>query len=92
MRRKVRAHHRPVHLGGDPRLIGIALIDAKQDVFDVFLDRRRGDAMQRIIGDLLVTAAVGFAKRAFHRTSDPVGVHDHAAFFVSRSAADGLHK
>ena len=57
-----------------------------------FLDRGGCDAVFDVIGVLFFAPAVGFADGAFHRAGDPVGIHDDAAFGVTRGAADGLHQ
>ena len=87
---KVVAQQRFVHLGGDAGLVGVALIDAQQDVFDVLLDGRRRDAVFGVIGHLFGAAAVGFAHRTFHAAGDAVGVHDDPAFGIARCASNGL--
>ena len=79
-----------VDLGRHPRLVGVALIDAQKDVFDVLLDRRRRDAVLGVIGHLLGAAAVGFTHRPFHRPGDAVGIHDDPAFRIARRASNGL--
>src|SRR3546814_5379002 len=50
--------------------------DVGDNVADVALDRRRGDAMLGVIRLLLLAAAVGFAHRAFHAAGDAVGVEE----------------
>lgn len=89
-RLKVAASQRFVDLGGDAGLVGVALVKTGQDILDVLFDRRGGDPVFLVIGQLLVTAAFGFAHRAFHAAGDTVGVHDHAPVGVARGASDGL--
>src|SRR3546814_4952060 len=53
--------------------------DVGDNVADVALDSRRGDAMLGVIRLLLLGAAVGFAHRALDAAGDAGGVEDDAA-------------
>ena len=89
---EVLADHGFVDLGGDADLVGVAFPQAGQDVIHVLADGFGRDAVQGVIGHLLFAAPVRFANRAFHAAGHPVGIHDHPAFGIAGSAADGLDK
>ena len=72
--------------------IHVAFVETSQHVFDVFLHCFRCDAVFFIVSNLLGAAAFSFAHGAFHAAGNFIRVHDHAAFGVSRGAADGLYQ
>ena len=52
--------------------VGVALVEARQDVVDVLADGLGGDAVRHVVGALLLAPAVGLAHGALHRAGDPV--------------------
>ena len=62
----------------------------RDDVVDLLAERLRVDAALRVVGDLLLPAAVGLLDGLLHRRGDLVGVHVDLAGDVARRAADGL--
>src|SRR5256884_293697 len=68
----------------------VALVDAVHDVADGFLDALRRDAVEGVVFDLLLAAAVGLGDGALHRAGNLVGIEDHLAVDIARGAADGL--
>ena len=89
---QIAARQRVVDLGGHAALVGVALIQPRQHIFDVLFHRGRRNAVFFVIGDLLGAPPVGLGHCAFHRPGDLVRVHDHPAICVTRGPANGLHK
>ena len=90
MGRQIGPYHRLVDLGGHARHIGVALVEAGQNILDILFHRGRCNPMRLVMGDLLGASAVGFAQSPLHRAGDAVGIHDHAPLGVARGAPDGL--
>ncbi len=44
------------------------------------------------MGVLFFAAAIGLVQGAFHRTRDPVRIHNHPPVGVARGPPDGLHQ
>src|SRR5690606_32577433 len=63
---------------------------AFHDVRDRLADALRGDAVLRIVIQLLLAAAPGFRERALHGAGHLLRVQDGPAVDVARRAADGL--
>ena len=57
---------------------------------DVALDALGRDAVGRVVGRLLLAAAIGLGDGALHGAGHLVGVEDHLAVDVAGGAADGL--
>ena len=60
------------------------------DVADALRNRSGSDPVALVVGELNLTATVGFGDRRLHRVGDPVGVHQHGPVNVARSATDRL--
>ena len=81
-------HVRAVLVDFDRHLIAVRHV--LDDVADVALDRRRGDAVRFVVQPLLLAPPPGLVHRALHRTRDAIGIEDHAPVDVARRAADRL--
>ena len=68
----------------------ILLVIAVENVGDLGLHARRGDAVLGIIGLLLLAPPVGLGDGALHGAGLVVGIEDHLAVDIARRAADGL--
>ena len=68
----------------------VALVDAVEDVADIFLDAGRRNAVLGVIGFLLLAAAIGFRHRPLHRAGDMVGIENDLAVDVTRSTPNRL--
>jgi len=64
--------------------------DMGDDVADIALDRRGGDAVFAVIRFLLFAAAAGFVERPLHAAGNTIGIENDAPVDIASGAADGL--
>jgi len=71
--------------------LGTLLSDWRtRDVGDPLHDRRGGDAVLLVVGELDRAAAIGLGDRGLHRLRLLVGIHQNRPLDVARRAADRL--
>src|SRR4051812_31935696 len=81
----------PLAVAPAPALRGLALgLQELRDVADALDDRRRGDAVLLVVGDLDRAPAARLRDRRAHRRGLLVGVHQDGALDVARRAPDRL--
>ena len=68
------------------------VVHAVDDVFDLFFNLLRYDAVFFVKFNLFFTAAFGFVDGGFHGVGDFVGVQNRDAVYVARGAAYGLNQ
>src|SRR5690606_3265772 len=70
--------------------IGLGLGLTADDLVDALAHRFGGDAVERVVGELLLTAPVGLLDRPSHGVGDLVGVEVDLAVDVARRPSDRL--
>ena len=87
---EVAAMQRFIDLRRHAAHIGVALIETRQDIIDVFLYRFGGYAVFDIISHLFFAASICFGDGTLHRTGHPIRVHDGSTVYIASSAPDCL--